>query len=161
LFVVFKLTNSIKTIYEVRKWLTINCGYKHICWLTSLFLVVCRRDHVLFTLFVFVCVLWCPTNIVLCFCFVLCCQFLWIVHFWLSLRCSLTFIYLGLPRKVECWLANSRFQCKEWEKYNFYWLTVKGLRYDFFLSDPSIMFDPAFAKFITIFCWNKNGRRLL
>jgi uncharacterized membrane protein len=135
LVVVFKLTNSIKTIYEVRKWLTINCGYKHICWLTSLLLVVCRRDHVLFTLFVFVCVLWCPTYIVLCFCFV--------------------------PRKVECWLANSRFQCKEWEKYNFYWLTVKGLRYDFFLSDPSIMFDPAFAKFITIFCWNKNGRRLL
>jgi hypothetical protein len=23
----------------------------------------------------------------------LCCQFLWIVHFWLSLRCSLTFFY--------------------------------------------------------------------
>jgi len=27
--------------------------------------VVC---HVLFTLFVFVCTLWCPTHIVLCFC---------------------------------------------------------------------------------------------
>ena len=29
--------------------------------------VVCRRAHVLFTLFVFVCVLWCPPNTVLCF----------------------------------------------------------------------------------------------
>ena len=29
--------------------------------------VVCRRAHVLFTLFVFACVLWCPTNTVLCF----------------------------------------------------------------------------------------------
>jgi hypothetical protein len=26
----------------------------------------------------------------------LCCQFLWIVHFWLALRCSLTFIYYAL-----------------------------------------------------------------
>jgi hypothetical protein len=32
--------------------------------------VVCRRAHVLFTLFVFVCIEWCPTPIVLCFCFV-------------------------------------------------------------------------------------------
>jgi hypothetical protein len=32
--------------------------------------VVCRRAHVLFTIFVFVCVRWCPTHIVLCFCFV-------------------------------------------------------------------------------------------
>jgi hypothetical protein len=30
----------------------------------------CRRAHVLFTLFVFVCILWCPMLIVLCFCFV-------------------------------------------------------------------------------------------
>jgi hypothetical protein len=30
----------------------------------------CRRVHVLFTLFVFVCALWYPTHIVLCFCFV-------------------------------------------------------------------------------------------
>ena len=29
--------------------------------------VVYRRARVLFTLFVFVCVLWCPTHIVLCF----------------------------------------------------------------------------------------------
>ena len=32
--------------------------------------VVCRRAHVLFALFVFVCVYWCPTPIVLCFRFV-------------------------------------------------------------------------------------------
>ena len=32
--------------------------------------VVWRRAHVLFTLFVFVCVEWCPTHIMLCFYFV-------------------------------------------------------------------------------------------
>ena len=32
--------------------------------------VVCRRDHVLFMLFVFVWAQWCPTHILLCFCFV-------------------------------------------------------------------------------------------
>ena len=31
---------------------------------------VCRRVHVLFMLFVFACVQWCPTHVVLCFCFV-------------------------------------------------------------------------------------------
>jgi hypothetical protein len=38
--------------------------------------VVCRRIHVLFMLFVFVCAKLCPTYIVLCFCFV----FLHLVH---------------------------------------------------------------------------------
>ena len=32
--------------------------------------VICRRDYVLYTLFVFGCAQWCPTHIVLCFCFV-------------------------------------------------------------------------------------------
>ena len=32
--------------------------------------VVCMRNHVLLTLFVLVCVQWCPTHIVLCFCLV-------------------------------------------------------------------------------------------
>jgi hypothetical protein len=40
---------------------------------------------VLFTLFVFAYVKWCPIHIALCFCFVclrlVCRQFLWIVHF--------------------------------------------------------------------------------
>ena len=55
---------------------------------------------VLSMLFVFDCIKWCPTHIVLCFvlfCFssscTLCCQFLWIFLFWLPLRCSLTFMY--------------------------------------------------------------------
>ena len=63
---------------------------------SSLLPVVYRRAHVLFTLFVFVCVQWCPTHIVLCFCFVflrLCCLFLWIILFFvLPLWYSLTFI---------------------------------------------------------------------
>ena len=64
---------------------------------TSLPPVVCRGVHVFFTLFVFAYVKWCPTHIVLCFCFV----FLRLVYpmlpvsldylFWLPLRCSLTF----------------------------------------------------------------------
>jgi hypothetical protein len=64
---------------------------------SSLPSVVCRRAHVLFMLFVFVCASWCPRHIMfVCFvCFVLCtlcCQFLWIVHFWLPLQYSLMFI---------------------------------------------------------------------
>jgi hypothetical protein len=31
---------------------------------------VCRRTHALCTLFVFVCVWWCPTHILLCYCYV-------------------------------------------------------------------------------------------
>ena len=68
------------------------------CPIMCLYVLVCRSAHALFTLFV--CALWCPTHIVFCFCFVLfffvlctlCCQFLWIFHFWLPLRYSLTFI---------------------------------------------------------------------
>jgi hypothetical protein len=62
--------------------------------------VVCGKACVLFTLFM----LFFPLIVVsntYCFVFlfvffVLCtlyCQFLWIVHFWLPLRCSLTFIH--------------------------------------------------------------------
>jgi len=47
--------------------------------------VVCRRVHVLFTLFVFVYVKWCPTHIVLCFCF----------HF-------LRLVYPMLPVSLDC-----------------------------------------------------------
>ena len=38
--------------------------------IVCLYVLVCRSAHVLFTLFVFVCALWCPTYIVFCFCFV-------------------------------------------------------------------------------------------
>jgi hypothetical protein len=77
--------------------------------------VVCRRDRVLFKLFLFVCVLWCPTHILLCFCFVylrLRCQFRWIIHFWLPLRYSLTFIYLAYNfSQIANFLFSELFYC--------------------------------------------------
>ena len=67
---------------------------------SSLPLVVCsiyRRTHVLFTLFVFVCVysdvqhiLCCVFVLLVCVLCILCCQFLWIVQFLLPLRYYLT-----------------------------------------------------------------------
>ena len=57
---------------------------------SSLLPVVCRRVHAWFTLFVFVCVQLCHSMycVVFLFCLssscTLCCQFLWIVHFWLK-----------------------------------------------------------------------------
>ena len=50
--------------------------------------VVCRRTHVLFTLFVFVYVLWCPTHTVLCFYFV----FLRLVYPMLSVSLDCPFV---------------------------------------------------------------------
>ena len=47
--------------------------------------VICRRAHVLFTLFVFVCPWWCPINRVLCFYFVL-----------------LSLVYPMLPVSLNC-----------------------------------------------------------
>ena len=52
---------------------------------SSLPLVFSRRDHVLFTQFVFVCIYWCPTHIVLCFCFV-----------------YLRLVYPALPVSLDC-----------------------------------------------------------
>ena len=47
------------------------CPLRFLCIKTmfgpSLLSGVCRRAHVLFTLFVFVCALWCPTHILFCF----------------------------------------------------------------------------------------------
>jgi hypothetical protein len=66
--------------------------------------VVCRRAHVLIPLFVFVCVLWCPIYIVLCFCFV----FLRLVYPMLpvSLNCfcfvCLRLVYPMLPVSLDC-----------------------------------------------------------
>ena len=63
------------------------------------YVLFCNCIYVLFRLFVFVCVYWCPAHIISCFVlffFVLCdlcCQFLWIVHCLLPLRYYLTFIY--------------------------------------------------------------------
>jgi len=84
--------------------------------------VVCRRAHVLFTFFVFVCVLWCPTQmsycVVLLFLFfsvlcTLCRQFLWIVHFLLPFRYFLTF---NLCESYSLWIrctVHNLFQSKE------------------------------------------------
>ena len=66
--------------------------------------VVCRRAHVLFTLFVFACPEWCPTHIVWCFCL-----FFWIVYFWLPLRYSPTFnmyivTFTGIKISIMLWV---------------------------------------------------------
>ena len=93
-------------LFCVFTFLVLCCDGRYDCRIkiifsSSLTPVVCRKAHVLVTLFVFACVEWCPTHIVLCcvFCFVSrsavctqCCQFLWIVHSWLPLRFSLAFI---------------------------------------------------------------------
>ena len=59
--------------------------------------VVCKRAHVLLTLFVFDSTQWCPTHIVMCFCFSSSCvpyvASLSGLFFLLPLRYSLTFIY--------------------------------------------------------------------
>jgi hypothetical protein len=85
--------------------------------------VAYRRARVLFTLLVFVCKLWCSTHIVFVFFVVLCslcCQFLWIVPFWLPLRYSLMFIYTGkYDRSVD-----SHYNCnKHMNKYYDRWLS--------------------------------------
>ena len=61
--------------------------------------VICRKAHVLFTLYMFAWIKWCPTHIVLYFCFVcfrLVCpmlSFLRIVYFVFPIWYSLIFIY--------------------------------------------------------------------
>jgi hypothetical protein len=59
---------------------------------------LCRRAHVLFTLFVFVCVEWCSINDVLYFCSsfrrLVYPMFLSFVHFWWSHRCSLMLLLM-------------------------------------------------------------------
>ena len=99
-----------KTIFPVHCKNRVQLIFKHqernIWWMfgSSLPPVDCRRDHVLYTLFVFACIL-CPTHIVLWFCFVclrlvypICYQFLCIVHFWLPLR----LVYPMLPVSLHC-----------------------------------------------------------
>ena len=76
--------------------LMLSCSILVSMFSSSLPIVVCKISHVIFPLLffcVFVCVYWCPTHIVFSFVlYTLCCQFLWIVHSWLPLRHSLTFI---------------------------------------------------------------------
>jgi len=71
---------------------------------------VCKGARVLFTLFVFACSYWCPTHTFVLYCvfvlffFVLCalwCQCLWIVHYWLPLRCSIVNVYLTIKTSAS------------------------------------------------------------
>jgi hypothetical protein len=80
----------------------------HILCLVPVLPVVCLRVHVLFTLIVCVCAWWCPTYIVLCFCFALF-RFLYPklsasldCHFWIALWYSLTFSYRRLTFFPNC-----------------------------------------------------------
>jgi hypothetical protein len=54
-------------------------------FVSSLSLLVCRRAHILLMLFVFLCVYWCPTHTVLCFCFA-----------------GLRLVYPMLPGSLDC-----------------------------------------------------------
>ena len=49
-------------------WYLLRLLHKNDTSSSSLSPVVCKRVHLLFTLFVIVCALWCPTYIMLCFC---------------------------------------------------------------------------------------------
>jgi hypothetical protein len=66
-----------------------------IIWTMLVFTSSCLQEgNVFFTLFVLICSQWCPTHIMLCFCFV-CFRLvhpMLPVHFWLALRYSLPFI---------------------------------------------------------------------
>ena len=79
---------------------------------SSLSPFVCKRAHILFTLFVFACVKWWPTHIVLCL--IVCLRLVYpmllrsFVHFWLSLRYFLTFFcsistMTSIPFNISCW----------------------------------------------------------
>ena len=69
--------------------------------------VICRRAHVLFMLFVFAAHrgdqhILCGVFVLLVFVvFILCGQFLWIVHGWLLLRCPLTSVSRFFEKKLE------------------------------------------------------------
>ena len=74
--------------------------------------VVCRKAHVIFTLFVFVCVKWYPSRFVFLFCLSSFCNPILPVSldcsFWLPLRYSLMFIYTHLlkPDRLE-WVTRT------------------------------------------------------
>ena len=77
---IFIQYNSVKTTNDIQEHLFLDIEN------------YCRRDGVLFMLFVFVWALWCSTNIVLCFCSVF-----------------LPLVYYVLPVSLECpfWIAPS------------------------------------------------------
>ena len=73
---------------------------------SSLPAFVCSRDHVLFTLYVFVRVYWCPTHIVLCFCCVVLRHFLQIVYFLLP-SSVFSYVYLFWLYYLVVWVRKS------------------------------------------------------
>ena len=84
--------------------------------------VVCRRAHVLFTLFVFVCVYWCPTHIVLC---VLCFFFLRLVCCVISLDCPFLIdpsvfskVYLLFITGIRCFTRPDIYRRTHAEAYD-------------------------------------------
>jgi hypothetical protein len=95
---VFLERYSVK--YDVRLFL--KCLY--IIHIQQLVNVVCRSIHVLFMLFVFVCVWWCLTHIVLCFCFV----YLRLVScvWWCPAHTIGTTVDAGLLRNYSCQNSN-------------------------------------------------------
>jgi hypothetical protein len=66
--------------------------------------VVCRMAHVLFTLFVNVCVYWCLTHIVFCFIFVFLCLVYPMLSVSLDCFCFvfLCLVYPMLPVSLDC-----------------------------------------------------------
>ena len=86
--------------------------------------VVCKMAHILFTIFVFACAYVVSNTycVVLLFFFILCtlcCQFLWMVHFSLTRRCSLTFI-----QNSECFFLQSCLShdsCRKTERKTSQW----------------------------------------
>jgi hypothetical protein len=66
--------------------------------------VVCKRAHVLLTLFVFDSTQWCPTHIVLCFCFSSSCVPYVVSFFVLCTQCCqfLRLVYPMLPVSSSC-----------------------------------------------------------
>ena len=99
-FLLFFIVFSVVLLCVLTFWVS-SCGVRYGLHIKTMFgsywsSVICKRDHVLSTLFVLFS--YSGVQHKLCSVFVffvlctLCCQFLWIVHFWLPLRYSLTFI---------------------------------------------------------------------
>ena len=82
-FQFFALSYYMYLRSEFRVMMSVTISARKTVFGSSLPPVVCKITNVLFTLFVFICVQWCLTHIVLfLFCLSLsCCQFLWMCPF--------------------------------------------------------------------------------
>ena len=79
---------------------------------SSLPSAVCRRDHVLFTLFVFVCMWWCPARVVLCLCSVFLCL-----------------VYPVLPVYLDCPFLFSPSVFSDVYFYFIFWLVIQSTKF--------------------------------